>query len=229
MTTLIIATRNAHKVEEIRGILGAQFQFLTLRDFPNAPAVIEDSDTFTGNATKKAVELARWLCVQSSEFKFQSSKFVLADDSGLEVDALHGAPGVHSARFAALDTGAEGNSTDAENNAKLVRLMHDVPDGKRSARFRCVIALTPVLHEATTTASPVCAADESELRTELFDGACEGRIAFVPGGAKGFGYDPFFVPEGFDQSFAELGEEVKNRISHRARALEKLRAWFQRS
>ena len=213
MTTLIIATRNAHKVEEIRSILGAEFQFLTLRDFPNAPAVIEDANTFAGNSTKKAVELARWLSVQSSEFKVQGSKFVLADDSGLEVDALHGAPGVHSARFAALDPAAEGNSPDAENNAKLMRLMRDVPEGKRLARFRCVIALTPV-----------SAADERELWTELFDGACEGRIAFVPGGAKGFGYDPFFIPDGFNQSFAELGEEVKNRLSHRAQALEKLRA-----
>jgi XTP/dITP diphosphohydrolase len=229
MTTLIIATRNAHKVEEIRGILGVEFQFLTLRDFPNAPAVVEDADTFAGNSTKKAVELARWLSTQSSEFKVEGSKFVLADDSGLEVDALRGAPGVHSARFAALDTGAEGNSPDAENNAKLMRLLRDVPEGKRTARFRCVIALTPVICDTRASASPVCAADERELRTELFDGACEGRIAFVPGGVKGFGYDPLFLPEGFVQSFAELGEEVKNRISHRARALEKLRAWLNQS
>jgi XTP/dITP diphosphohydrolase len=228
MTTLIIATRNAHKVEEIRGILGPQFQFLTLRDFPNAPAVIEDAHTFAGNSTKKAVELARWLSLQGSEFKVQSSKFVLADDSGLEVDALQGAPGVHSARFAALDTGVEGNAPDAQNNAKLMRLLRDVPEGKRTARFRCVIALTPVVGDGSASASPVCAADECELRTELFDGACEGRIAFVPSGAKGFGYDPLFLPEGFVQSFAELGEDVKNRISHRARALEKLRAWFNR-
>jgi XTP/dITP diphosphohydrolase len=229
MTTLIIATRNAHKVEEIRSILGAEFQFLTLRDFPNAPTVVEDAGTFAGNSTKKAVELARWLSLQGSEFKVQSSKFVLADDSGLEVDALQGAPGVHSARFAALDMGAEGNAPDAQNNAKLMRLLRDVPEGKRTARFRCVIALTPVVGAASASTSPVCAADERELRTELFDGACEGRIAFVPGGAKGFGYDPLFLPEGFVQSFAELGEEVKNRISHRARALEKLRAWFNKS
>ena len=230
MTTLIIATRNAHKVEEIRGILGAQFQFLTLRDFPNAPAVIEDADTFAGNSTKKAWELARWLASQPATFNLQpSTAFVLADDSGLEVDALHGVPGVHSARFAALDTGVEGNSPDAENNAKLMRLLRDVPEGKRTARFHCVIALTPIIGDASASASPVCAADERELRTELFDGACEGRIAFVPGGAGGFGYDPLFLPEGFVQSFAELGEEVKNRISHRARALEKLRGWFEKN
>jgi XTP/dITP diphosphohydrolase len=224
MTRLIVATRNAHKVEEIRGILGPGFDFLTLRDFPGAPAVVEDANTFAGNATKKAVELARWLSVQGSKFKVQSSKFVLADDSGLEVDALHGAPGVHSARFAALDTGAEGNSSDAENNAKLLRLLRDVPEAQRTARFRCVIALTPVIGAEQSNASPVCAADENELQTEIFDGACEGRMAMSASGRGGFGYDPLFVPNGFTQSFAELGEEVKNRISHRAHALEKLRA-----
>jgi XTP/dITP diphosphohydrolase len=227
MTTLIIATRNTHKVEEICGILGAQFDFLTLRDFPHAPTVIEGASSFAGNATKKAVELAQWLCVQDLKFKIQGSAFVLADDSGLEVDALNGAPGVHSARFAALDTSGQGNSVDADNNTKLLRLLDKMPAEKRIARFRCVIALTPLFAGAQpANASPVCAANEYELATELFDGACEGRISFTPRGAKGFGYDPLFVPNGFDQSFAELGEEVKNQISHRARALEKLRARF---
>lgn len=213
MTTLIIATRNGHKVGEIRGILGGQFQFFTLRDFPDAPPVVEDACTFAGNAAKKAEELARWICAQGSSVAAQGATFVLADDSGLEVDALNGAPGVHSARFAALDSGAEGNSSDAENNAKLLRLLNNVPEEKRSGRFRCVIALTPVRpgHGGAT---------------ELFDGACEGRITWQAGGTGGFGYDPLFVPDGFKQSFAELGDEVKNRISHRARALEKLRRRF---
>src|SRR5580693_4406854 len=103
MTTLLIATRNRHKIEEIRAILGGQFQFLTLNDFPAAPKVVEDAGTFAGNATKKAVELARWLAADNSKLKIKNSKpdFILADDSGLEVDALNGAPGVHSARFAA--------------------------------------------------------------------------------------------------------------------------------
>ena len=210
MTTLIIATRNAHKVAEIQGILGEQFRCRTLREFPAAPAVIEDADTFAGNATKKAVELARRL---QSEI-LNSPAYVLADDSGLEVDALLGAPGVHSARFAALDTEAEGNSSDAENNSKLLRLLREIPEGQRAARFRCVIALVPV---------PFV---EGDSVTTLFDGTCEGRITFTPSGAKGFGYDPLFVPEGFTQSFAELGEEVKNRISHRALALAKLRDHF---
>src|SRR5450432_241216 len=140
--TMLIATRNAHKVAEIRGILGEPFPYLTLMDFPDAPAVIEDKPTFAGNATKKAVELADWLAVGISNFKFQISNsiLVLADDSGLEVDALNGAPGVHSARFAARDTGKPGNAPDADNNAKLLRLLKEVPIERRTARFRCVLA-----------------------------------------------------------------------------------------
>ena len=143
MTTLLIATRNAHKVGEIRAILGGQFQYLTLNDFPVAPAVVEDAETFAGNATKKAVELAKWIRADSAIQRFNDSTyFVLADDSGLEVDALNGAPGVHSARFAALDKNE--NSPDADNNAKLLHLLQGVPPEKRTGRFRCVIALVPV-------------------------------------------------------------------------------------
>lgn len=224
MTTLLIATRNAHKVGEIQAILGAQFQFLPLADFPDAPKVIEDADTFAGNAAKKAVELARWLAGGIS-----NPAFVLADDSGLEVDALNGAPGVHSARFAALDRSADGSSTsstenspDIDNNAKLLRLLQDVPQEKRTARFRCVIALVPVPHEKIESASPVCFA--AEFEPQIFDGTCEGRIQFSASGHGGFGYDPLFVPDGFTQTFAELGEDVKNRLSHRAKALRKLKA-----
>ncbi len=222
MTTLLIATRNAHKVGEIRAILGAQFQFLTLNDFPGAPKIVEDADTFAGNATKKAVELAQWLAADNSKLKIKNSKpdFVLADDSGLEVDALDGKPGVHSARFAALNKNE--NSSDADNNAKLLRLLKDVPLEKRSARFRCAIALAPVPHGKIEAASPVCYADELELKTQLSEGACEGKIFFEPRGRNGFGYDPLFVPDGFTQTFAELGDEVKNKLSHRAKALEKL-------
>lgn len=222
MTTLLIATRNTHKVQEIRAILGPGFHCLCLRDFPDTPAVIEDAPTFAGNATKKSVQLARFLAGASTpDPRLLPPVFVLADDSGLEVDALNSAPGVHSARFAALDKSA--NSSDADNNAKLMRLLKDVPAEKRTARFRCVLALTPLLEPAGANASPVCAADEFELQTELFDGACEGRINFAPAGQGGFGYDPLFVPDGHKQTFGELGEDVKNRLSHRARALEKLR------
>ena len=229
MTTLLIATRNAHKVGEIRAILGDSFRCLTLNDFPDAPKVVEDADTFAGNAMKKAVELAKWLHEENRKQKAESRNvLVLADDSGLEVDALDGAPGVHSARFARSADGSSAsseNSADADNNAKLLRLLKDVPLEKRAARFRCVIALAPVPGKKAENASPVCFADEFEA--QLFDGACEGRIQFSPGGHGGFGYDPLFVPDGFKQSFAELGEDVKNRLSHRAKALEKLKAFFK--
>jgi len=243
MTTLLIATRNAHKVGEIQAILGAPFRCLTLNAFPAAPQVVEDADTFAGNAAKKAGELAKWVMEQPSTFfllrqgyggpaiQHSMPNFVLADDSGLEVDALNGAPGVHSARFAALGGSADGasasatgNSPDADNNAKLLRLLKDVPLAKRTARFRCVIALVPVPEAHLESASPVCYANE--FAAQIFDGSCEGRIQFAASGHGGFGYDPLFVPEGFSQSFAELGEDVKNRLSHRAQALEKVKKFF---
>jgi XTP/dITP diphosphohydrolase len=226
--TIVIATRNAHKVGEIRAILGGGLQLLSLKDFPDAPRVVEDADTFVGNATKKAMELAKWLMAKHSTSNIQhpTPNFVLADDSGLEVDALDGAPGVHSARFAALDSAKSGNTPDADNSARLLRLIKDVPTEKRRARFHCVIALTPVLPEKVEVASPVCYADEFEMQTYLFDGVCEGRIIFEPRGNNGFGYDPLFVPVGFEQTFAELGEDVKNNLSHRARALEKAKAFL---
>ncbi len=225
MVTLLLATRNAHKVREIQRILGENFRCLTLVDFPGAPAVKEDADTFAGNAILKAMGLARWLTeVERSTPNIQRStsktevwpQFVLADDSGLEVDALDGAPSVHSARFAALDgsaasSSAGGNSPDADNNAKLLDLLKVVPTEKRTARFRCVMALVEMT-------------PHSALRTpHLFEGVCEGRIDFSPRGQGGFGYDPLFIPDGFQQSFAELGEDRKNDISHRARALAALK------
>src|ERR1017187_7363222 len=134
LITLLIATRNAHKIGEIRSILGKNFRCLTLNDFPNAPETAEDAATFAGNATKKAVELARWLSDTRHPTPDTRPLYVLADDSGLEVDALHGAPGVYSARFAAMDSGKAENSSSAENNAKLLRLLKDVPVEKRTAQ-----------------------------------------------------------------------------------------------
>ncbi len=221
MISLIIATGNAHKVEEIRAILGGGFDYRTLKEFPGAPEAVEDAGTFAGNATKKAVSLAKWIRTRAGK-----EAMVLADDSGLEVDALGGAPGVHSARFAADETGDPGNSPTAANNAKLLRMLQGVPKEKLTARFRCVLALTPVSDRPTVNSSPVCSAEEFELATELFEGRCEGRIVSGARGVGGFGYDPLFVPEGYEQTYAELGEDTKNRISHRARALEQLKQWF---
>jgi XTP/dITP diphosphohydrolase len=147
---------------------------------------------------------------------------VLADDSGLEVDALDGAPGVRSARFAAPDSAKSGNTPDADNNARLLQLLKDVPLEKRRARFHCVIALVEVQSLKPTVHSP-----QSTVHSpHLFDGSCEGRIGFAPRGKNGFGYDPLFVPVGFEPSFAELGEDLKNKLSHRAKALEKLKSYF---
>ena len=217
---LIISTRNKHKVGEIRAILGEQFRLLSLEDFPGSPEVIEDAPTFAGNATKKAVELAHWLSASGRHHAslITHHAFVLADDSGLEVDALGGAPGVHSARFAALD-GKSGNSSDAENREKLLRLLSGVPVEKRTARFRCVLALTPLPQREPESASPVCYADEAELQTRLFNGVCEGSIISMERGTGGFGYDPLFIPSGYDKTFGQLSEEVKNQLSHRAQAL----------
>ena len=221
MISLVVATRNAHKVAEIQSILGPGFACSPLTAFPQAPRLVEDGDTFAANATRKAVQLATWLRTQTREGQegrggavVTPTWRVLADDSGLEVDALGGAPGVHSARFAADEIGSDGNSSDAANNAKLLRLLAGDPWEKRTARFHCVLALAD--------ADP-----QSAIRDpQLFEGTCEGRIAFAPRGQGGFGYDPLFVPDGFELSFAELGEEVKNRLSHRFQALRQLRQWL---
>ncbi len=205
MSTLLIATRNAHKVAEIQSILGPTVNCCALSVFSDAPTAIEDADSFAGNALKKAHTIATWLNTIASLTRID---FVLADDSGLEVDALDGAPGIHSARFAALDLHT-GNSSDADNNAKLLRLLHEIPKERRSARFHCAIALFPM----AMTSTPL-----------VFEGTCEGWIDFAPRGKGGFGYDPLFIPAGYSESFAELGEDVKSRISHRAMALAKLSA-----
>ena len=207
--TLLIATRNRHKVEEIRAILGGGVACQDLNDYPLIPPLVEDAATFAGNAGRKGQQVAEWLGARGI-----TGGVVLADDSGLEVDALGGAPGVHSARFAAREVGGEeGNASDAANNAKLLRLLAGVPPEQRGARFRCVLAVVEWLDSGAILA-PRC-----------FEGACEGRIGLAPSGGGGFGYDPLFVPEGFTQSFAELGAEGKNRLSHRAKALAGFCAW----
>lgn len=188
---ILLATTNEGKLREYRRLLAdvPDLELETMGALGVPVEVIEDRDTFSDNARKKAIEIAavaRMPC--------------LADDSGLEVDALSGRPGVRSARYAGE------SATDAENNRKLLDALHDVPDAQRTARFRCAIAVVDV--------------DGCELA--LVEGTCEGRIGREPKGIHGFGYDPLFVPEGFTQTIAELGPETKNQISHRAKAAAKL-------
>lgn len=186
---ILIATRNRHKLGEIRAILErTDIEWLDLSAFPAAPTVEEDLPTFEGNAVKKAVELARF-----------SGLWTLADDSGLEVSALGGAPGVRSARYAGEP------ADDAANNRKLLAAMDRQAD--RSACFRCVVAL---------------AHPRGDCR--WVEGRCEGLLAEDQRGSGGFGYDPLFVPRGFDRTYAELDPATKNGISHRARALQRANA-----
>ena len=206
-TRIVIASGNPHKAEEIQALLGDDFECRTLKDYPDAPEVEEDAATFAGNAVKKALSLVDWL-KHHEDF---NEGWVLADDSGLEVDALDGAPGVRSARYASDTT--EGNSPDEANNAKLLTALDGKPEHQRTARFRCVLALA----RAGAYGQP-----------ELFEGACEGHIAEAPAGSEGFGYDPLFVPENFVDTFGTLGAEIKGMLSHRAAALRKLKAWLER-
>ena len=205
-TLIVIASGNAHKAEEIQALLGNGFECRTLKDYPAAPEVEETAATFAGNAVKKALSLVNWL---KHEEDFTEG-WVLADDSGLEVDCLEGAPGVHSARYA---SGAgEGNSPDEANNTKLLRELEGKPEPQRTARFRCVLALA----RAGEYGQP-----------QLFEGTSEGHIAKAPAGSEGFGYDPLFVPENFVDTFGTLGPEIKGMLSHRAAALRKMRDWLE--
>ena len=205
-TDIIIASENAHKAKEIQALLGPEFLCRTLRDFPDAPEVEEDAATFAGNAVKKALTLVNWL-KQSED---HTEGWVLADDSGLEVDALDGAPGVLSARYAATER-QPGNSPDEKNNAKLLLELKGRAAHHRAARFRCVIALA----QAGQYNQP-----------KIFNGTCEGHIEEAARGTHGFGYDPLFVPDGHEQTFGELGESVKSQLSHRSAALRQLKDWL---
>lgn len=234
MISLVIATRNAHKVQEIRSILGPRYRYLTLDDFVAAPPINEDGETFEANALKKSCGLVRWLLsnprfqapLQLDQPEFAGAVYFLADDSGLEVDALNGAPGVNSARFAHLASKIPGNAPDAANNSLLLTSLKGIPPEARTARFKCVLALTPFELGGDLRRAADLFGTILENRSLLVAGTCEGRIAFGPSGRDGFGYDPLFIPEGHEQSFAELGEKVKNRLSHRGKALALLKKWL---
>ena len=196
MQRLLIATRNTYKTREIQEILGPEFDAEDLSAHPGIANPTESGKTFAENAILKAVEVSK-----------QSQQLVIADDSGLEVDALDGAPGVLSARYSGQ------GASDRANVAKLLGELERLgTQGMRRARFRCVIALA---HAGKLLAT--------------FDGAVEGQIGEMPRGKAGFGYDPVFFPKGFGETFAELSPDVKNRISHRARALRKLKRYFRES
>jgi len=191
---IMVATRNAGKLREIRaGLADLEVELLSLADFPEAPEVVEDGDTFEANAVKKAKTHAAGAGLPA-----------LADDSGLEVEALAGAPGIRSARFAGQ------GASDAENNQKLLALLQGVPPEKRGACFRCVIAL----------AWP-------GGKVEIGEGMAEGQILETPRGDRGFGYDPLFYSAQLRATFGEVGPEEKLKVSHRGKALARIRAALQ--
>ena len=184
---LLIGTTNLAKGRELAELLGPHgFEVRTLQDVADPIEVVEDGDTFAANAQKKAREFAQHLHC-----------WVLADDSGLEVDALKGAPGIYSARYAGED------ATDEQNNAKLLRELADTPWEKRTANYYCHVAVA----DATGT-----------IRAESHD-ICSGRIRTETAGNNGFGYDPLFEVREYHRTFGELGPSVKAAISHRARAM----------
>lgn len=186
MKTLILASKNQHKALEIKAILGSDYNVITQTEAGAGDIdVIEDGNTFEENAIKKAETILS-----------ATGKPVIADDSGLCVDYLDGAPGIYTARFAGE------NATDDENIDKLLSELNNVPLDKRTARFVCVIAF----------ATP-------EGETLTFRGECNGKIGFERQGENGFGYDPIFIPDGYDCSIAEVSSAVKNSISHRGNAL----------
>lgn len=188
--TIVLATTNSKKAEEMKRMFsGHDIRFLTLTSFPDCPDVVEDGKTFRANAIKKALAVSRF-----------TGKPAVADDSGLEVKALGGAPGIFSARYAG------DKADDSENVKKLLRTMRSLTDSAdREARFVCCIAF---------------AAPDGKCRT--FTGQVRGVIGGKPKGFNGFGYDPVFYPEGYEKTFAEMTATEKDRLSHRGRAMKKL-------
>lgn len=199
---IVFATNNQHKLQEIRDILGSEFEIVSLKDIGCDVDIPETGNTLEDNAMQKA---------QYVYDHYNLSCF--ADDTGLEVEALNGEPGVHSARY------AEG--TDHDSKANMAKLLRNL-EGKdnRKARFRTVIALIQK--------QDVCPCGCTSIKkVNRFEGIVDGSIATEKHGSAGFGYDPIFVPEGYDKSFAELGESIKNGISHRARAVAKLAEYLK--
>ena len=191
---LLLATRNRNKVTEMQHALaGTGWQVVMLSDLKDMPDVVEDGGTLEENARKKARSAAK-----------RAKMWVLAEDAGLEVDALGGEPGVHSARYCG------DGASDADRMRKVLDRIIAVPDDRRTARFRCVMCLID------PTGKETC-----------FEGRCEGRISHHARGSAGFGYDPIFVPDGYSRTFGELGMSIKGKISHRARAMQQVISFLQ--
>jgi XTP/dITP diphosphohydrolase len=192
MRKIFIATKNKGKIKEISYCLnGLGIEILSMQDKPDVPDIEETGKTFEENA---------W--IKAKEFYDIVKMPVLADDSGLEVDYLNGAPGVYSSRYAGE------NASDDDNCIKLLMELKNADESKRTARFHCIA----VYYDGKDK--------------KIFDGVCEGHIIDQKRGTNGFGYDPLFVPEGYSQTYAELSDEVKNKISHRGKALQKFREYL---
>ena len=200
---IVFATNNQHKLDEIRSILGDTIEVLSLKDIGCDVVIPETGKTLEENALQKAQYIYDHYHIS-----------VFADDTGLEVDALNGAPGIYSARYASMEAGAHEASHDAEAN--MSRLLRELGENNnRRARFRTVIAL--ILKK------DVCPCGCTSIKEiHQFEGIVEGQIIKERRGGEGFGYDPIFQPDGYEETFAELGMEIKNHISHRARAVKKL-------
>lgn len=191
MKKIIVATRNPGKMKEIEEIFKSnRYKIFSLDDIGFMVNIVEDQDSFKGNAIKKALSVVESI-----------GEIALGDDSGLEVDELGGQPGIFSARFSGPD------ATDKENNEKLIRIMKSIPLDRRGAQFRCLMAL--VLPDG---------------RQFIAEGICRGTIGYEAHGNMGFGYDPLFIPDGYTKTFAQIGEEHKNQISHRAIALRNIKS-----
>jgi XTP/dITP diphosphohydrolase len=201
MNRILIATSNPGKIRDFAGAASHHgIEVAPLPNFSLLPTVLEDGTTFAANARKKAEAYST----------YASGEIVIADDSGLEVDALSGAPGVHSARYAADEPqGAEANTDDEANNAKLIREIKRIPVEKRAARFVCWIAAA---HDGKTLGT--------------FEGKAEGMIIEAPRGSNGFGYDPLFFFPPIHKTFAELSAEEKAKYSHRGAAFRKFLEWY---
>ncbi len=195
MTELLVATTNLGKLREIKGLLNdLDIKITSLADYPDCPEIIEDGETFAANAIKKAATIAMY-----------TKRLTMGEDSGIEIKALNNQPGIYSARFSGP------GATDRKNNMKLLRLLRNIPDTRRQARYRCFAALV-----------------DADGIVDVVNGSCNGLITRQSKGQNGFGYDPLFLIPRYGKTFGELDPAIKSKISHRARALKKLKKSLER-